>query len=126
MFPTYPVVFTSNSSNASSSPPHENQVLVIQSETFLARPDDVFANPLHMLGLSTWRSGRYKISNPGACEQMRPEVRAYLMEYLAPHNQRLYALLGEDFNWGAKRRVSEASLPRWRASVPLCFHLRAV
>ena len=77
-------------------------MLVIKSETFFAQPDDVFALTLRFLGLSAWQPDRYKISNPGAYEQTRPETRARLMEYFAPHNQRLLELLGEDFRWEAE------------------------
>jgi hypothetical protein len=79
----------------------QEQVLVIKSETFFALPDEIFAQTLRFLDLSAWQPDKYKISNPGAYEQMRPETRVRLMEYFAPHNRRLFALLGEDFGWDA-------------------------
>jgi hypothetical protein len=33
---------------------------------------------------------------------MQPETRARLMDYFAPHNRRLFELLGEDFGWEAE------------------------
>lgn len=41
--------------------------------------------------------------NVARYEPMRPETRARLAEYFAPHNERLYRLLGRDFGWNSKK-----------------------
>jgi hypothetical protein len=34
-----------------------------------------------------------------AYPKMAPQTRQQLLEYFAPHNQRLYDYLGEDYGW---------------------------
>ena len=41
----------------------------------------------------------YKQYNATGKSRMSPETRQRLVEYFAPHNERLYELLGEDFGW---------------------------
>jgi lipopolysaccharide transport system ATP-binding protein len=86
------------------------QMLIIKSETFFAQPDDVFAHALRFLDLPAWQPDKFKVSNPGAYEQMQPETRARLMEYFSPHNQRLYALLGDDFAWEVQEKQPSAAV----------------
>jgi hypothetical protein len=73
--------------------------LILKSEAFFQRPDEAMQQTLAFLGLPPWRVDRYDVYNPGAYDTMRPETRARLREYFAPHNRQLYDLLGRDFGW---------------------------
>lgn len=76
------------------------QLLTIQSERMFKRPAEVFAEVLEFLKLDRWTpaefgnlySGRYR-------DPMPPEMRRQLSHYFAPHNERLFELLGARFDW---------------------------
>src|ERR687890_689026 len=74
------------------------QVLILKSEDFFQRPEEGVQRTLAFLGLGPWHPDRYQVHNPGDYDDMQPETRTRLSEYFAPHNQRLYELLSEDFN----------------------------
>jgi hypothetical protein len=44
--------------------------------------------------------------NVGRYDPMPPHVREQLAAYFAPHNQRLYQLLGRDLGWEAASRLA--------------------
>ncbi len=75
------------------------QLLVLRSEDFFARPEEGLAEALAFLGLPPWRPDAFEVYNPGAYGGMRPETRARLAAFFAPHNRRLGELLGRDFGW---------------------------
>lgn len=75
------------------------QLLVLQSETLFERPAECLREALAFLGLSTWEPVEYEVHNPGSYNDMRAETRARLVAQFAPHNRRLYDLLGRDFGW---------------------------
>jgi Sulfotransferase domain len=75
------------------------QLLVLKSEDFFQRPEESYERALAFLGLRPWRLPHYQNHRPGAYDAMRPETRVRLSKYFAPHNQRLYELLGQDFGW---------------------------
>ncbi len=76
------------------------QMLVLQSEPFFARPEAGLDRALAFLDLPAWRPAQFEIHNPGGFYgEMQPETRQRLAAYYAPHNRRLYDLLGTDFEW---------------------------
>jgi hypothetical protein len=75
------------------------QLLILQSETFFAQPEIGLAQTLAFLDLRSWHPADFDVYNSGAYTDMHPETRARLVAYFAPHNQRLYELLGQDFGW---------------------------
>jgi hypothetical protein len=78
------------------------QVLILGSEDFFQRPEEGVQRTLAFLGLGPWHPDHYHVHNPGDYDDMQPETRARLNEHFAPHNKRLYTLLGEDFRWAAE------------------------
>jgi hypothetical protein len=75
------------------------QLLVLKSESFFARPDEGLQQALAFLGLPAWSPASYEVHNPGSYHDMRPETRARLAAQFAPHNRQLYDLLGWNFGW---------------------------
>jgi hypothetical protein len=75
------------------------QLLVLKSEAFFARPEEGIAQTLAFLGLPAWSPDHYEVHNPGSYADMAPETRQRLAAYFSPHNQRLYELLGWDLGW---------------------------
>lgn len=75
------------------------QMLILSSEDFFARPGDIFAETVSFLGLAP-RPLRYAPQmNKGSYPPMNPATRQRLREYFHPHNLRLYELVGRDFGW---------------------------
>lgn len=76
------------------------QVLVIRSEDFFDEPAGVVSAVFAFLGLPGSQPREYRRFNSGGeYSGINPQVRQRLTEYFAPHNRRLYDLLGRDFGW---------------------------
>ncbi|MDQ3693514.1 MAG: sulfotransferase domain-containing protein [Chloroflexota bacterium] len=74
------------------------QLLVLQSEAFFARPQEGLARSLEFLGQQPWQPPEYEVYNLGTYGGgMGDATRARLAEYYAPHNQRLYDMMGIDY-----------------------------
>jgi hypothetical protein len=75
-------------------------LLVISSEQVFADPKTAYARVCRHLGVSEREPPVIPPSNTGGkYEKIDPAVAAELRAYYAPHNQRLYELIGEDFGW---------------------------
>jgi hypothetical protein len=79
----------------------KDQLLVIEAERMFRAPREIFGQVLEFLGLDPWtpadfgtrNSGRYK--NP-----MSPAARDRLTKHFGPRNERLFELLGRQYDWG--------------------------
>jgi hypothetical protein len=82
----------------------------IYSMDELARdPEGLHSDLFDFLGLKQWRVPDLPRQNTGSYDAMDPEMRSRLEDYFAPHNRRLYELLGRDLGWsGSSSRFSEA------------------
>jgi len=76
------------------------QLLVLKSEDFYQRPQEIFPKVLDFIGLPRWSPGTFREYNAGSYDQMTPALERWLRDHFEPHNQRLYSLLGEDWGWG--------------------------
>ncbi len=77
-----------------------DRVLVLAAESFFAAPRDVYARVLAVRGLPPCPLVDAPTLNRGAADDaMSDDVRARLTELFRPHNERLFALLGEHFDW---------------------------
>jgi Sulfotransferase domain len=76
-----------------------DQLLVIRSEDFFDDPATTVSEVLQFLGLSPARTTGYRRFNAGEYADMDPALKARLTKYFAPHNERLYELLGRDLGW---------------------------
>ena len=81
------------------------QFLIIKSEDFYEKPHAIMQETFDFLGVPASmhkkQPGDYKTYNNSKYgeSKLSPEVRKRLTDYFAPHNERLYALLGRDFSW---------------------------
>lgn len=88
------------------------QVFILRSEDFYADPSTALLQTLEFLEVEKWELPEYRKYNYGgysrldAAENNRPlypsmdgAVRKALIDYFKPYNQRLYQLLGTDFDW---------------------------
>ena len=78
------------------------QMLILKSEDFFARPQEVLGQVFRFLDLPEWEpdpSVFERKRNSRRYEKMDPQTRRSLEEYFAPHNRRLYDFLGRDLGW---------------------------
>jgi hypothetical protein len=75
------------------------QFLIASAEDFFSDTTRVFSQVLDFLGLEPWQPDGFKRYNAAKYSDMDPAARTRLIEYFAPHNERLYQLLGRDFGW---------------------------
>jgi hypothetical protein len=78
------------------------RMLILKSEDFFARPQEVLQQVFAFLDLPGWEpdpSVFERKRNSRRYERMDPETRRKLEEYFEPHNQRLYDFLGRDLGW---------------------------
>jgi len=76
----------------------KEQILILKSEDFFKEPQASFDQVIKFLGLSDWQIKGFKKANVGHYPKMDIAMRNRLIDYFAPHNQRLYEYLG--INWG--------------------------
>jgi hypothetical protein len=82
------------------------RLLVLQSEEFLRDTAGVMARVQDFLGLPSHRPAEYPRYHDSAGSgrtpaRPAPETRARLLAEFAPHNERLFELLGEQWDWNA-------------------------
>ncbi len=78
-----------------------DQLLVVNSEVFFENPTETLRRIFSYLKIDNDFivpdiTPKNTASNSG---KVSPEVSAYLREYFRPHNEALYDLIGEKFNW---------------------------
>jgi hypothetical protein len=76
-----------------------DQMLVLKSEDFFARPSSVFQKVLQFLELPPCELREYKPYNAREYSTMNAATRKKLTDYFEPHNRRLRDLLGDNFAW---------------------------
>ena len=86
-----------------------DQLLVVQSEKFYRETDAtlrMITDYLEIPALPPTQGHRHKsFSYP----PMKPETKARLQEFFAPHNERLFALLGTDFGWNSRASMKSTA-----------------
>lgn len=75
------------------------QILVVRSEDLYADPGGVVTGVFRHLGVPPHTLSGYKAYNQKPYPGLAPETRRRLAEFFAPHNQRLYELVGRDLQW---------------------------
>ncbi len=75
------------------------QMLILRSEDFFDDPAGILVQTQDFLGLPRWAPAAFRRFNIGDYADVAPAMRARLTEYFAPHNRRLYELLGRDLGW---------------------------
>ena len=74
--------------------------LFLQSERLFANANQTLARVCEFLGVPSFeidRAERERAAKYGA--QLEPQTRRRLEDYFAPHNQKLFALIGEEYDW---------------------------
>jgi hypothetical protein len=78
----------------------KDHILILPSEEFFTQPAISYRKAAKFLGLADWDLPAYHAYNPGKYnKEISPKTYQFLVDYFRPHNQRLFALLGEKFAW---------------------------
>ena len=78
--------------------------LILKSEDFYTTPEPILHETQEFLGVDRASPEEFKpyhLTDYGA--EMDPATRTRLREHFAPHNERLYELLGRDLGWERER-----------------------
>ncbi len=75
------------------------QLLVLAAEELYGDPDAAMARVAEHLGLPPVMTGLPVVRNSRSYSPMSAKTRSWLQRYYAPHNQRLFELLGTTFDW---------------------------
>ena len=86
-----------------------DQMLILKSEDYYDRTQDVYDRVLAFLGLAPFTLPDLQPRNAGAYKKQNAALEAALYDYFEPHNQRLYDYLGEDFGWRRPERAAESA-----------------
>jgi hypothetical protein len=76
-----------------------DQLLIIKSEDFYTNPTRILREVTAFLELPDWQPSPYRGHKAYPYQPLSPAIRARLAEYYAPHNARLYELIGTDWGW---------------------------
>lgn len=79
----------------------KEQFLIIQSEKFLENPSKIYHKTLQFLDLPKWEPEKYQLFKKRSYVQSKidTKLRDDLIEYFQPHNEKLYELIGQNFDW---------------------------
>lgn len=75
------------------------QLLIIKSEDLFEHPDAPLREIATFLGIAPWQPGTFRTVNKAEPAPIDPDLRRRLVEYFAPHNEKLEALVGRTFDW---------------------------
>jgi hypothetical protein len=75
------------------------QLHVVVSEELFAQPLEVMNGVFEFLAVGPVEGGRFDAANANRKSALEPELRERLATYYAPHNQRLYEVLGRELPW---------------------------
>ncbi|HSS98939.1 MAG TPA: sulfotransferase domain-containing protein [Terriglobales bacterium] len=80
-----------------------NQLLVLNSERLACEPERVLRSVFEFAEIdSAFQIKNLQRKNVGSGKkEVSQELTSYLGEYFAPHNNRLFDLLGEDYGWNS-------------------------
>jgi hypothetical protein len=76
-------------------------LLVLESESYSREPARVYSEVLDFLGLEPFEPPRHDELHGFDYEGQPAHTRERLLEFFAPHNERLFALLGRRYDWSA-------------------------
>jgi Sulfotransferase domain len=75
--------------------------LILETGRFFKDPETGYSDVQRFLGVPVQRRRDFGAYNTSSRTQIGEDTVAGLKEHFAPHNRRLYELLGEDFGWDA-------------------------
>jgi hypothetical protein len=86
------------------------QLLIVQSEEFFRDQAATLQKITRLLELPDWPWARRRGHKAFSYPDMQSETRKHLEEFFAPHNERLYRLLGVDYGWNNQTKPNGSSI----------------
>jgi hypothetical protein len=80
----------------------KDSIKIIKSENFAEKTEDVMNDLFQFLDLPEYKIGNIEKKNVAKYTPMKKETRGKLEKFFLPHNQELYNMLENDFEWGRK------------------------
>ncbi len=77
----------------------KEQFLILKSEDFFSNPEKEFNRTLRFLELPNYKLQTYSKVNAGSYDKMSVATRKNLLNFFRPYNERLYNLVGQDYEW---------------------------
>ena len=77
----------------------KDQILIIKSEEFATETNKIMNNIFDFLGLPHYNIPDDSKKNKNYYKVMKKETRADLVEFFRPYNEKLYSLVGRNFDW---------------------------
>lgn len=77
------------------------QLYIMSSDSFYQDTPGRFRDVIAFLGLDAWEPPKYTVWGKAATDRMDPAVRQALAEFYRAPNEKLFALLGEDYGWNS-------------------------
>jgi hypothetical protein len=77
----------------------KDQILIIKSEEFATETNKIMNNIFDFLELPQYNIPDNSKKNKIHYEPMKKETRDDLIEFFRPYNEKLYSLVGRNFNW---------------------------
>jgi|ETNmetMinimDraft_5_1059913.scaffolds.fasta_scaffold30479_2 hypothetical protein len=75
------------------------QFLFLNSDEFDSDTSKVYKKTLNFLELPEIDLKKYEVYREAKYSEMNPNTRKKLSDFFKPHNEKLYKLIGENFNW---------------------------
>ena len=77
----------------------KKQLLMIPSEDLAQKPDQVLRKVFEFLNLPYFKIKDFTKQNKREYPPMKDETRKLLIEFYKPHNEKLYSLINQHFDW---------------------------
>ena len=77
----------------------KKQILIIPSEDLALKPDQVLTKVFEFLDLPYFKIKDFTKQNKREYPLMKDETRKLLIEFYKPHNEKLYSLINQHFDW---------------------------
>jgi len=77
----------------------KEQLLMIPSEELAQKPDQVLRKVFEFLNLPYFKIKDFTKQNKREYPPMKDETRKLLIEFYKPHNEKLYSLINQHFDW---------------------------
>jgi len=79
----------------------KDKFLIIQSEEFLRNPSKIYYQTLRFLDLTKWEPDKFTLYKKRSYKEKKinPEIRKYLSDFFKPHNEKLFKLIGQRYDW---------------------------
>ena len=77
----------------------KQQILIIPSEDLAQKPDQVLTKVFEFLDLPYFKIKDFTKQNKREYHPMKDETRKLLIEFYKPHNEKLYGLINQHFDW---------------------------